>query len=405
MNDTITAVPGVEVGHWSDPIARTGCTVVVLPEPNIVAAEVRGAAPGSRETALLQPGMRIEQAQAIVLTGGSAFGLAAADGVVRALEADGRGHETPVARVPIVPAAVIFDLFEGDATIRPGPDHGEAAYHAASSAPVENGLVGAGTGATVSKWRGLEHMQPGGLGSAVRRVGRCDGGCCWSWSTRLGTSSASSGEPLTGGPHEPGPPVLPPGPMVNTTLVVVATDFLMTRNELTRIAVRTHDALAACIRPVHTRFDGDIAYRGLLWVDRVRRRGGSRGRVWRHGIRHRTCGARIHALIRFGTMAEPVSDHIPILEELRARALVCTDCRSVPNPHPGRVRSRGSQRQGDVGRRGSREERGSPGRALRRCSGQASRPTTRRDRSSALRGVYRQCPQVPPARESRPASR
>jgi len=146
VNDTITAVPGIEVGHWSDATARTGCTVVVLPEPNVVAADVRGAAPGSRETALLQPGMRVEQAQAIVLTGGSAFGLAAADGVVRALEADGRGHETPVARVPIVPAAVIFDLFPGNPTVRPGPDQGEAAYRAASSAPVENGLVGAGTG-------------------------------------------------------------------------------------------------------------------------------------------------------------------------------------------------------------------------------------------------------------------
>jgi len=259
MNDTITAVPGIQVGHWSDPTARTGCTVVVLPEPNIVAAEVRGAAPGSRETALLQPGMRIEQAQAIVLTGGSAFGLAAADGVVRALEADGRGHETPVARVPIVPAAVIFDLFEGDSTIRPGPDHGEAAYRAASAAPVESGLIGAGTGATVSKWRGLEHIKPGGLGSAVRRVGEATVGALVVVNA-VGDLFTLKGEPLTGGPHEPGPPVLPPGPMVNTTLVVVATDFLMTRNELTRIAVRSHDALAACIRPVHTRFDGDIVY-------------------------------------------------------------------------------------------------------------------------------------------------
>ncbi|MGH8948431.1 MAG: P1 family peptidase, partial [Acidimicrobiia bacterium] len=99
MNDTITAVEGVEVGHWSDSQAGTGCTVIVFPEPNVAAGEVRGAAPGSRETALLEHGMRVEQIQAILLTGGSAFGLAAADGVVRALEADGRGHVTPVARV------------------------------------------------------------------------------------------------------------------------------------------------------------------------------------------------------------------------------------------------------------------------------------------------------------------
>jgi L-aminopeptidase/D-esterase-like protein len=259
LNDTITAVPGIEVGHWSDPTALTGCTVVVLPEPNIVAAEVRGGAPGTRETALLQPGMRIEQAQAIVLTGGSAFGLAAADGVVRALEADGRGHETPVARVPIVPAAVLFDLAQGDLAIRPGPDHGEAAYHAASGAPVENGLVGAGTGATVSKWRGLEHIRPGGLGSAVRRVGEATVGALVVVNA-VGDIFTLSGEPLTGGPHEPGPPVVPVGPMINSTLVVLATDFLMTRDELTRLAVRSHDALAACIRPVHTRFDGDIVF-------------------------------------------------------------------------------------------------------------------------------------------------
>ncbi|MEX1124467.1 MAG: P1 family peptidase [Acidimicrobiia bacterium] len=259
MNETITSVPGIEVGHWSDPTARTGCTVVVLPEPNVVAAEVRGAAPGTRETALLQPGMRVEQAHAIVLTGGSAFGLAAVDGVVRALEADGRGYETPVARVPIVPAAVIFDLFPGDPSVRPGPDQGEAAYRDASSAPVESGLIGAGTGATVAKWRGFEHMRPGGLGSAIRRVGDATVGALVVVNA-VGDLFTLSGESLTGGPHEPGPPVVPPGPMVNTTLVVVATDFQMTRNELTRLAVRSHDALAACIRPVHTRFDGDVAF-------------------------------------------------------------------------------------------------------------------------------------------------
>lgn len=259
MNDTITAVPGIEVGHWSDPSAVTGCTVVVLPEPNVVAVEVRGAAPGSRETALLEPGMRVEQVQAILLTGGSAFGLAAADGVVRGLEADGRGHETPVARVPIVPAAVIFDLSPEDPSVRPGPDQGEAAYRAASTDPVRNGLVGAGTGATVAKWRGLEHMQPGGLGSSVRRVGDATVGVLVVVNA-VGDLFTLSGEPLTGGPHEPGPPVIPDSTMTNTTLVVVATNFLMTRNELTRLAVRSQDALAVCIRPVHTRFDGDIAF-------------------------------------------------------------------------------------------------------------------------------------------------
>jgi L-aminopeptidase/D-esterase-like protein len=259
LNDTITAVAGVEVGHWSDPVARTGCTVVVFPEPNVAAAEVRGAAPGSRETALLEHGMRVEQIQAILLTGGSAFGLAAADGVVRGLEADGRGHVTPVARVPIVPAAVVFDLDPAGGGVRPGPDQGEAAYRAASSEAVVSGLVGAGTGTTVAKWRGFEHMQPGGLGSSTRAAGEATVGSLVVLNA-VGDVFTVDGEPLTGGPHEPGPPAPFPEAISNTTLVVLATDAAMTRSTLSRLAVRSHDALAACIRPVHTRFDGDIVF-------------------------------------------------------------------------------------------------------------------------------------------------
>jgi L-aminopeptidase/D-esterase-like protein len=259
MNDTITAVTGVSVGHWSDHGARTGCTVVVFPEPNVAAAEVRGAAPGSRETALLEHGMRVEQIQAILLTGGSAFGLAAADGVMRGLEADGRGHVTPVARVPIVPAAVVFDLHPGDPTVRPGPDHGEAAYRAASTDPVTAGLIGAGTGTTVAKWRGFEHMRPGGLGSATRIAGDAIVGALVVVNA-VGDVFTIRGEPLTGGDHEPGPPALVPETLAQTTLVVLATDAALTRAELSRLAVRSHDALAVCIRPVHTRFDGDIVF-------------------------------------------------------------------------------------------------------------------------------------------------
>jgi L-aminopeptidase/D-esterase-like protein len=258
VNDTITGVDGVEVGHWTDQEAGTGCTVVIFPEPNIAAGEVRGAAPGSRETALLEHGMRVEQIQAILLTGGSAFGLAAADGVVRALEADGRGHITPVARVPIVPAAVVFDLVPGS-EVRPGPDHGEAAYRAASLEPVVSGRVGAGTGTTVAKWRGFEHMQPGGLGSALRPAGEAKVGALVVLNA-VGDVFSLDGEPLTGGPHEPGPPAPFPESIANTTLVVLATDALLTRSALSRLAVRAHDALGACIRPVHTRFDGDIVF-------------------------------------------------------------------------------------------------------------------------------------------------
>jgi L-aminopeptidase/D-esterase-like protein len=259
VNDTITAVDGIEVGHWSDPDARTGCTVVVLPEPNVVAGEARGAAPGTREYALLQPGMRVEQAQAFLLTGGSAFGLAAADGVVRALAADGRGHDTGVARVPIVPSAVLFDLVQGDASVRPGPDQGEMAYRAASSDPVPNGLVGAGTGATVAKWRGFEHMRPGGLGSAVHKAGIGLVGAL-AVVNAVGDVFTLEGESLTGGDPEPGPPALLPDSIPNTTLVVIATDALLSRVELSRLVVRAHDALAVCLRPAHTRYDGDVVF-------------------------------------------------------------------------------------------------------------------------------------------------
>lgn len=257
-NESITAVSGVRVGHWNDREAMTGCTVVVLPEPNVVAGEARGAAPGTREFALLQPGMRVEQAQAILLTGGSAFGLSAADGVMRGLEADGRGHETPVGRVPIVPSAVIFDLFP-DFGARPGPDEGEAAYRAASSDPVESGLFGAGTGATVAKWRGFEHRRPGGLGTALRTAGDASVGAL-AVVNAVGDVYSLEGESLTGGEPEPGPPSLTPEAFTNTTLIVLATDAALSRLQLFRLVVRAHDALAACLRPVHTDFDGDVVF-------------------------------------------------------------------------------------------------------------------------------------------------
>jgi L-aminopeptidase/D-esterase-like protein len=256
---TLTAVPGIAVGHWTDLIGRTGVTVVTLPEPNRVVAEVRGAAPGSRELALLAPGMRVEQIQAIVLTGGSAFGLASADGVARALEADGRGHETLRGRIPIVPTAVIYDLLEGDPTARPGPLEGEAAYRAASTGAVAMGRVGAGAGALVAGWRGPEHLQKGGLGSAATTVEAATVGAL-AVVNAVGDVFTLEGEALTGGPLRPGPPAGPPAPLEHTTLVVVATDAHINRNDLTRLAVRAQDAVAACIRPGHTRYDGDVAF-------------------------------------------------------------------------------------------------------------------------------------------------
>lgn len=258
MNQTITAVPGVKVGHWTNKSAMTGCTVVVLPEPNVIAGEVRGAAPGTREFALLQPGMGVEQAQAVLLTGGSAFGLAAADGVMKGLVEDGRGHETGIGiRVPIVPTAVIFDLPLGDPSVRPGPDEGAAAYRAATDEPVESGLVGAGTGATVAKWRGFEHMRPGGLGSATAVAGEATVGAL-AVVNAVGDVFGVTGESLTGGDPVPGPPNLIPTELTNTTLVVLATDASLTRVELSRLIVRSHDAMAVVLRPAHTRYDGDV---------------------------------------------------------------------------------------------------------------------------------------------------
>ncbi|MEX1037601.1 MAG: P1 family peptidase [Acidimicrobiia bacterium] len=259
MNDTITAVAGIEVGHWTDTEAATGCTVVSLPEPNVVACEVRGAAPGTRETALLATGMRVEQCQALLLTGGSAFGLAAADGVVAGLVADDRGHDTGLVKVPIVPAAVIFDISEGSPDRRPGPEEGRAAYDARSSEPVPLGRVGAGTGATAAKWRGFESRVPGGLGSAVRKVRDATVGALVV-ANPVGDVFSIDGSSLTGGIHEPGPPELFPPDQTNSTLIVVATDAHLTRVELTRVLVRAHDALAVCVRPAHTRFDGDVAF-------------------------------------------------------------------------------------------------------------------------------------------------
>jgi L-aminopeptidase/D-esterase-like protein len=255
---TLTAVPGIEVGHWTSREHATGVTVITFPEPNVAAVEIRGAAPGSRETALLEPGMRVEQIQALVFSGGSAFGLATADGVTRALAADGRGHPTPNGMVPIVPAAIIYDL-SPDTDFRPGPDEGRAAYDARSADPVVMGSVGAGRGATTSQWRGLEHAQPAGLGSASVTMGDCTVGAL-AVVNAVGDVFTLEGESMTGGDHVPGDPALLIPLHTNTTLIAVVTDARFDRVSLLRLAIRSQDAVAACIRPSHTRYDGDAAF-------------------------------------------------------------------------------------------------------------------------------------------------
>ncbi len=258
VNDTITAVRGVEVGHWTSVEHGTGVTVLVFPEPNTAAVEVRGAAPGSRETALLGPEMRVEQIQALVFAGGSAFGLAAADGVAGELAAAGRGHPTRSGPVPIVPAAVVYDL-DRPSGFRPGAEEGAEAYRRRSPDPAPMGRVGAGRGVTTSQWRGPRAVGPSGVGSAAVEVDGVRVGAL-AVVNPVGDVFTMEGAPLTGGDPVPGPPAFGVAPHTNTTLVAVAVEARLGRTDLLRLCFRSQDAVAVCIRPAHTRYDGDAAF-------------------------------------------------------------------------------------------------------------------------------------------------
>ncbi len=259
-NHTITAVPGVSVGHHTDHAAATGVTVLTFPEPNIAVVDVRGGAPGTRETDTLGDAIKPVTINALVFAGGSAFGLAAATGVVAEIEAEGRGAPTPAGPVPIVPSAIVFDLMIGDRPGRPTPEDGAAAYRSRTAEPVSLGRVGAGAGTTVAAWRGPGAMQFAGVGSAAVAVGDATVGALVVLNA-AGDVFSLEGEPLTGG--EPASLTPPVGPVLgdNTTLICVATDAgIEDRNELRRVAIRAHDALGACVRPTHTRYDGDSAF-------------------------------------------------------------------------------------------------------------------------------------------------
>lgn len=257
---SVTDIAGVRVGHWTDAAAQTGCTVILPPMPNIATVEVRGAAPGSRELALLGPGMSVQEVSAIVLTGGSAFGLAAADGVMAACERDQRGHPTPGGIVPIVPAAVIFDLAIGDGSVRPTAAAGRAAYENASGDSVGSGRFGAGAGATVAKWRGVEAVQLSGIGSGSATANGATVGVLTVLNA-FGDVYRRDGTALSGGPGLGEPAAGVDGsPLMNTTLSCVITDVVADRPTLARMAVRAHDAFGAMIAPTHTRFDGDTVF-------------------------------------------------------------------------------------------------------------------------------------------------
>jgi len=259
MLDSITDVPGVSVGHFSDTQARTGVTVMTFPSPNCGAADVRGGAPGTRELGLFGDAIKAIDINALMFAGGSAFGLGAAQGIVDELEREGIGAPTPTGPVPIVPAAIIYDLMVGRSDVRPGPQEGRAAYLARTSDPVTMGRVGAGTGATVGKVNGFEQATASGVGSASTPIGSAVVGALVVLNA-VGDVYTLDGQRLTGN-DDRGEAYGESLQGHNTTLIAVATNAeLLDRNELRRMAVRAHDALGATVRPAHTRYDGDTAF-------------------------------------------------------------------------------------------------------------------------------------------------
>ncbi|WP_234800425.1 P1 family peptidase [Luteitalea pratensis] len=273
MNGTLTDVEGLLVGHAVRRERPTGCTVILAREGAVAGVDVRGAAPGTRETDLLNPLNTVQQVHAIVLAGGSAFGLDAATGVMSWLESEGIGFKVGPTRVPIVPAAILFDLGIGDARIRPDAACGREAAMAASAAAVPQGSVGAGAGATVGKLHGMARAMKGGVGSASIRLpngivvaalvavnARGDvidpttGKVVAGVRTADGRHLADARELLRQGVPAPAPVA------ENTTLGVVATNATLTKSEASLVARMAHDGFARAIAPVHTPSDGDVIF-------------------------------------------------------------------------------------------------------------------------------------------------
>jgi L-aminopeptidase/D-esterase-like protein len=252
-------IAGLRVGHWTGP--TTGVTVIVAPAGTIGSGEVRGGAPATREFALLDPSRTVDRVDAVVLTGGSAFGLATADGVMQFLAERGQGFATSAGVVPIVPTAAIFDLVEPDGT-RPGAAHGYAAATAALRGDaVARGRVGAGRGATVGKWRGREFSVPGGLGCAeIETTGATT--IAIAVVNAVGDVVGPDGRVLAGSRAPAGNGAFATAAFgdarESTTLVVVATDVVLDEMGCQLVAQSAHDGMARALRPAHTRFDGDL---------------------------------------------------------------------------------------------------------------------------------------------------
>lgn len=270
---SITRVAGIEVGHHTDNRRPTGCTVVIAREGAVAGVDVRGAAPGTRETDLLHPSNLVDRVHAIMLAGGSAWGLEAATGAVRWLEERGVGLDVVVGRLPIVPSAVLFDLLVGDMRIRPDAAAGYAACEAASTADPAQGNVGAGAGAVVGKIFGIRHAMKGGIGTASVTVGDVTVGALVACNALGDVLDPDTAQVLAGARTEDGLQLrdtrrallagATPQPLLagtNTTLAVVATDAPITKAQAHRLAVVAHDGLARSINPVHTMSDGDTVF-------------------------------------------------------------------------------------------------------------------------------------------------
>lgn len=257
----IWEVEGVRVGHWTDEVARTGCTVVLFDPPAVASGEVRGGAPATREFDLLDPMATVERIDGVVLSGGSAFGLAATDGVMRHLETLGRGVPTRAGPVPIVVGMSLFDLVVGDPSVRPGPEEGYAACMDAGSpagGSTALGAVGAGTGCTLAKWRGPDAVRPGALVGAWRRDGDLVVAVLAAvnaWGDVRGRGD--DGRPWPEVDTEAGRAFTAASAVENTTVGVVATNADLDKVGCHHVARGAHDGLARAVTPPHARTDGD----------------------------------------------------------------------------------------------------------------------------------------------------
>jgi L-aminopeptidase/D-esterase-like protein len=273
----ITDVAGVKVGHFTDPRRPTGCTVIICEDGAVAGVDVRGAAPGTRETDLLDPVNTVQEVHAVALSGGSAFGLDTATGVMRYLEEKGIGFPSASGRVPIVPAAILFDLAVGDPKIRPDAEAGYQACKAATTGAPAEGNVGAGAGATVGKLFGVKRAMKGGIGTASIKVN--DGKSVVTIGAIVAVNAAGDvfdhktakiiagartpdGKSLLNVMHAilRGAPLPPSLAGAATTIGVVATDVRLNKAQATKVAQMAHDGLARVINPAHTTSDGDTIF-------------------------------------------------------------------------------------------------------------------------------------------------